>query len=300
MLPENYKKQVAENLEELWSVWRSLGVYSEGDLLSMAPEEMIIGLCLFGRYDQRLFDEALSFILQYSRIISKNRLLSLVKKMDDDSRKVFQIIAYFLEKKCNDRRFILPNTNLPNSPEEPFFPSLQNKVSFSGKKTDPLFLKFGFKRNIFTKSDKLRNLQVISNNNQWVKAKLLFGNTVRVDTVMEMICNKNCTAPMIAFNTGYTQKSIWNVLTDFESAGLVIGKKSFNRIIYSLSDAGEKQFSQFRIKKSPPDVSKWIILGHYVSAFSKLPESASDLLIQSEEKRIEKVIGDLRITKGVL
>ena len=293
MLPENYKIQVADYIEELWSVWRSLGVYSEGAVLSMAPEEAIIGLCILGRYDQRLFDEALSFIIQYSRFISKNRLLSLIKKIDEDSKRVFYIIAAFLGKMSNDMRFTSLSKEYNKLNEKPFFTSLTNRVFFTGKKEDQFFLQYGFKRNIFTKSDKLRNLKFVSEKNQWIKAKLVFGNTVRADTVMELVCNNNCTAPIIASNTGYTQKSIWNVLTDFESAGLVTGKKSFNRIIYCLSHVGEKQFFQFRIKKKPPDISRWIKSGYYLSAFSKLPENASDLLIRSEEKRIEKVISDL-------
>jgi hypothetical protein len=49
-------------------------------------------------------------------------------------------------------------------------------------------------------------------------------------------------------------------------------------------------FSPLKIKKKPPDISSWIKTGHYLSAFSKLPENASDLLIKSEEMRIEKEI----------
>ncbi|MGD9202853.1 MAG: hypothetical protein PVI26_14940 [Chitinispirillia bacterium] len=297
MLPEKYKTQTSLCLDQLWSVWCSLGVYSEGKISSMAPEEAIVGLCIFGRYEQRLFDEALTFILQYSRILSKNRLLYLIKKIDNDSKRVFQVVAYFLEKMCFDKRFFSPSAISEKVLEESFFTSFQNKISFSGKEIDPIFLQFGFRRNTFTESEKLRNLTYISEHNQWIKAKLLFGNTIRVDTIMELICNKNCTAPMIAFNTGYTQKSIWNVLTDLEFAGLIVGKKSFNRIVYSLSKDGEKLFSQFRLKTNPPNISNWIKLGHLISAFSKLPNSASDLLIQSEEKRVKKLINKLKIEK---
>ena len=166
MLPENYKIQVTDYIEELWSVWRSLGVYSEGVVLPMAPEEAIIGLCVLGRYDQRLFDEALSFIIQYSRFISKNRLLSLVKKIDEDSKMVFHIVAAYLEKMSNDRRFTALFKHFNKLNEKSFFRSLQNRVFFTGKKEDHLFLQFGFKRNIFTKSDKLRNLKFVSDNNQ--------------------------------------------------------------------------------------------------------------------------------------
>ncbi len=297
MLPENYKIQIDNYIEELWCVWRSLGIYSEGDILSMAPEEAIIGLCIFGRYDQRLFDEALSCIIQSSRFISKNRLLSLVRKIDEDSKRVFHIVATILEKMGNDKRFSSFSKEMDGGKQEHFFKTLNKRALFTGKKKDPLFLQFGFQRNLFKQSDKIRNIKFVANNNIWIQAKLVFGNTVRADTVMELACNKSCTAPAIAFNTGYTQKSIWNILTDFESAGLVIGKKTFNRIIYSLSIAGKKQFSQFKIKKKPPDISRWTELGYYLSAFLKLPEDASDLLVQSEEKRAEKAISNLRMKK---
>ncbi|MBW1814096.1 MAG: hypothetical protein JRJ39_10645, partial [Deltaproteobacteria bacterium] len=125
MLPENYKIQATDYIEELWSVWRSLGVYSEGIVLPMAPEEAIIGLCILGRYDQRLFDEALSFIIQHSRFISKNRLLSLVKKIDEDSKIVFHIIAAFLEKMSNDTRFTALFKHFNNLNEKSFFRPLQ-------------------------------------------------------------------------------------------------------------------------------------------------------------------------------
>jgi hypothetical protein len=103
MLPEKYKIQSSLFLEELWNVWCSLGIYTDGRTYAMAPEEAVVGLCIFGRYEQSLFDEALTFILQYSRIFSKNRLLYLVKKIDDDSKRVFQVVAYLIEKISHDK-----------------------------------------------------------------------------------------------------------------------------------------------------------------------------------------------------
>jgi hypothetical protein len=300
MLPKNFKTELQNHIEQLWSVWRSLGVYSEGKITAMPPEEAIIGLCIFGRYDQRLFDEALSFVIQNNRFLSKNRLLSLVEKIDPDAKKVFQVMGIFLEDFANDKRFILPGNKTADFTAKPFFISLQNGGQFSGKTEDPIFLKAGFKRNTFSKSEKLRNLNFVSENNQWIRAKLVFGNTVRADTIMELVRNNKVTGPGIAFNTGYTQKSIWNILSDFELAGLVTGEKSFNRIIYTLSEKGRKQFKDFTIDKKIPDVSNWIKAGYYLSAFYNLPENASDLLIKSEEKRLAKIVSKLAITKDII
>ena len=297
MLPQNYKEQIFECVDELWSVWRSFGVYSDGAVSSMALEEAIIGLCIWGRYDQRLFDEAFSFIMQHSRFISKNRLLYLFNKVDSDSKKVYHVIAAGLKQMNNDSRFFTELTDKETVKEQPFFISLHNAVLFTGRREDALFSQFGFKRNIFTKSNKLRNLSFVAENNQWIKAKLVFGNTVKADTVMELVCNKNCTAPAIAYNTGYTQKSVWNVLTDYESAGLVTAKKSFNRILYSLSNNGEKLFMPFKIQTKLTKLSTWLKTGHFLAALNILPDDASDELLRSEEIRTEKLISNLNLDK---
>jgi hypothetical protein len=299
MLPENFKIQLHNYIDELWKVWRSFGVYSEGKAIALAPEEAIIGLCIFGRYDQRLFDEALSFIIENPGFISKNRLLSLEKKIAPDAKKVFNIIGTFMNEFAGDKRFIT-GKQPADSKARPFFLSVENNILFSGKTEDPIFLEWGFKRNIFNKSKKLRSLNFVSENNPWIKAKLVFGNTARADTLMELIRATKNTAPVIAFNTGYTQKTIWNILGDFELAGLVTGIKTSNKIIYTLSEPGKTQFKSFFINKSIPDISDWIKAGYYLSAFNNLPEDASDLLIKSEEKKITKIINKLVLTREFL
>ena len=295
MLPKNYKLIIENNLEKLWNIWRTLGFFSEGHTIAMSPEEAIIGLCILGRYDQRLFDEALSFILFHSRLISKNRLKFNLKRIDDDSKKVFCVIASILKKHAGDSRFVSIVKDVNKKDDQIFFLNLNNQKLFTGKSEDKLFLQFGFKRNTFVISDKTRNLRYISQNNPWIKAKLIFGNTIRADIAIELINSGNCIAPVIASKTGYSQKSVWNILKDFEIAGFVNGEKSFNRIVYTLTDSGKKQFSQFRIKNIVPDVSEWIKIGHFISALKKLPKDASELLIQSEEKRVERLLKDLNI-----
>ncbi len=295
MLPENYKVKIEKNLKKLWDVWLTLGLFGEGSTLAMSPEEAIIGLCILGRYDQRLFDEALSFIILHSRFISKNRLQYILKKIDKDSIRVFYVIASILKKQGDDSRFVSIFEDVNKENDQTFFIKFNNRRLFTGKNEDKQFLQFGFKRNTFVVSDKIRNLRYISQTNPWIKAKLLFGNTVRADIVIELINSGNCIAPVIASKTGYTQKSAWNVLKDFELANIVIGERSFNRIVYNLTDSGKKQFSSFRIKNKVPDVSEWIKMGHFISALKKLPEDASELLKQSEEKRVERLLKDLKI-----
>jgi len=295
MLPKNYKFEIEKNLKELWEVWRSLGLYSEGSDRALSPEEAIIGLCIFGRYDQRLFDEALSFIILHSKLISKNRLQYILKKIDKDSKRVFCVIALILNKLGADSRFVSMIDEKNNEENQSFFINPNKKILFSGKTQDEIFLQFGFKRNIFTVSKKIRNLQFVSQVNPWIKAKLIYGNTVRADIVIELINRKDCTAPDIAYKTGYTQKSVWNVLKDFELAGFVNGKKSFNRIVYNLSHSGKKQFYQFKLNKTLPNISDWIKTGHYISAIKKLPKDASELLIQSEKKKIERLFKTIKL-----
>lgn len=295
MLPQRYKDEIEKSIAELWKVWRSLGLYSDGEYVPMAPEEAIAGLIVLGRYDQRLFDEALSFILSNSLLLSKNRLVSIVQKMDDDSKKVFRAIAYILAEKRKDVRFKSFVESSKKMESTNLFESIDGTTIFIGKERDALFQKVGFIRNKFYESSKNRNLKFVSDHNPWIKAKLIFGNSVKVDTIMDLIINKNCTAPMISQNTGYTQKSVWNVLNDFDNAGIINQKKVSNKIYYSFNSIGNKFFLDFKVKKKIPDVNEWVILGHYLCALKKLKNNVSQLLIKSEEKRVSKLIDEMKI-----
>ncbi len=280
-LTEKYKNQISDGLDDLWGVWRSLGIFSEGNIFPLSPEEALIGLCIMGRYDQRLFDEALSAAMALNGLLSKSRLINLAAYLDPEARRVLNLLEDMINRKsCSQDAKPVPT---------PFFLSMDQDLVFSGRKTDPLFEARGWIRNVFKPSGNIRPLKFIAAHNPWIKAKLTFGNSARVDVVLSLLKQDQLTAPDISRSSGYAQKGIWNILTDLDYAGWVKGEGFKNKVNYSLTSSGEKLFAPFRPPKQKISVNHWIKLGHYIFHLQKLQENASEDLIRSEEIRIENI-----------
>jgi hypothetical protein len=130
-LPEKFKKKSRNNLKYSGRSWRDLGLFSEGPIQLASIEEALFGLCVLGRYDQRLYDEALSFLITYPDYLLKNKLDFLFKIADETTRNVFAVIIRQLSSTAAGKRL-----QLNVSPAEddtgmgPFFISLQSEVSF--------------------------------------------------------------------------------------------------------------------------------------------------------------------------
>jgi DNA-binding MarR family transcriptional regulator len=275
-LPPKYKTLFDNCLNTLWAAWRSLGVFSDGKIIPVCPEEALAGLALFGRYDQRLFDEALSAALTFKTLFSDSRLNHLQSKMNGESAAVFQIILHLLSVK---------NPAIPVSSKIPvnFFISPTGKEAFSGRIHDPFFQKQGWLRNPFTPSSKVRPLPYIAGQNPWIRAKLIFGNTARVDVIIALLEYPEITAPDIARNTGYTQKTLWNILTDFQSAEMVKSRMVGNRKFYSLTAYGKERLRFLKPSKQKISIDSLIKTGSLINRINELPDNASAELVASIE-----------------
>ncbi len=81
---QNFKNSLREQmLRILWSGWSQLGVsgyVSEAWNTVIDVEAMILTTCFWGRYDQRLFDEMISWLFANERFVNIQRLQSMIKK----------------------------------------------------------------------------------------------------------------------------------------------------------------------------------------------------------------------------
>jgi hypothetical protein len=259
-----------------------LGVFSEGAVVPFSPEEAVVGLAIFGRYDQRLFDEGLSAAAALKDFISKSRLDNLMSWLDKDSREL-SVLLYELILGKNHQ-----DSNV--SEQRPLFLSLDGLPAFNGAKSDPVFEKKGWKRNLFQFSTTVRPLAFVAVGNPWIRAKLTFGNSARADVIMALSGASSLSAPDMARQSGYSQKGLWNIFNDLEMAGWIQGKKTGKRIDYAPTAAGTKLLRPFRLPTKTFSVNPWIQLGYLLNTLRSLPDNASDDLIRSEEIRIQGLI----------
>jgi hypothetical protein len=287
-------EKVSEQLEILWQVWRGLGLFSEGSIQLASIEEALFGLCVLGRYDQRLYDEALSFLITYPDYLLKNKLDFLFKIADETTRNVFTVIIRQLSSTAAGKRL-----QLNVSPAEddtgmgPFFISLQSEVSFTGREPDGLYAECGWLRNHFVLSSNVPSLSTVAQVNPWIRAKLLIGNTSRADIIPVLFTGKG-TAPEIARKTGCSQKEAWNILTDLEHTGLAASRAVLNKREFRMSERGLEVLSFLNPgKKSVSHWREWRELGYYLHYLTELPEDASKELVASEEVRVREIVDEL-------
>ena len=83
-------------LQFLWRQWSSLGVagYGDsGDNWVIDPEALLLFSASIARYDQRLFDEILDWLVLNERFINVQRLKAIVKKECFQSLRIIHAIA---------------------------------------------------------------------------------------------------------------------------------------------------------------------------------------------------------------
>jgi hypothetical protein len=293
MLPEKYKHSIAVNLDTLWKIWRGLGLFSDGSMLSASIEEALFGLCIFGRYDQRLYDEAVSLLIRYPDLIYKSKIEFFLRNADETTRSVFAVLCTGFPGTPSGKRLqtIIPEKKqLQQNSGVPFFQSLQYPASFLAGKPDPTYYDYGWLRNRFSSSSNVPSLSTIASLNPWVRAKLIFGNTGRVDVILSLLIGEE-TAPAIARKTGCTPKGAWNILTDLEYAGIASSRQALNKRVFKLSDEGRKRFSFLDpVKKAVSFWEQWRELGYYLHYIQQLPADASAALVSSEELRVAGIL----------
>ena len=229
MSVQEYKRQVFDAIMDmLWRQWSSLGV--PGQIASgkntetvLDPEALLLFSAGFARYDQRLYDLILDWMGVHSSLINIQRLKALHAKADfKDTPSLGYISAVAAEtepsrwkKPAEDYS---PSYNVPavalfrNQDDEPegFIPACE-----------PLALRYGFERNVRQKSGKIPSCIPESTASLLFRMRSIMGISARAETILIMLTNQSCKVKEIVDQSGYTWKSIQDVLQELVAGHFV-------------------------------------------------------------------------------
>jgi hypothetical protein len=268
------------SLQSLYDGWASLGLPFHGTGCTPAlPEALVIGLVTVGRYDQRLFDEALSFLHRNPRIFRSNYFKAWHKFLQPDDQQCLQDILEF----CSIKGFGA-SSNSTKKPERLF---LHEQTGFVGPKLDPWFESKGWVRNPFEPSTMTPDLKQAALANPWVKMRLSFGILAPSDTLVLAVNSKVLSAPKLGLILGISPKSAWSILQDHVLAGWLTVKTVGRKDFYRPTKDFLKSFSWLRQDESLCTPLDWI-----ESSFRqrwKAPASSSKdyLLMWQKDKEME-------------
>ena len=250
MLLETYRQTLVESvLTLLWRQWSLLGVPGhEGrgsDSQSPAigciidPEALLLATSEIGRFDARLFDEALHWLQEYGRLINIQRLKTLSQTSYLGNPNVLAAIAAIVSQ--NSRLTKWKALQIPaaatasgNDPQTLFKSATGHRSSIDPTSklhgnADPHFLSYGFIRGPYilrrdaTAPQVARNPELLL-----IKLRALIGVNARAEIIAALLSSPNCTAHPsgLAAQTGYLARSLQDILNEMAISGHVFITRS--------------------------------------------------------------------------
>lgn len=271
-------KKLNTHINRLWSSWGALGIYADTKKEDVGLEESFILLCIIGRFDSRLFDEALSIAITLSGYFSLNKLKYWSNFLDKDSKQIFDCLSAIIIEKSGEKRLgkLVP-IKKNYEPLKSLFLNVNYEAVPHGRSKDELFLQYGFIRNKFELSKNIVSLNALAINSPSLKAKLIFGVGVASDILTKVATMGSYTASELARHTGYSKQAIAKYLQNLEIAGIVKSTSVKDKKFFTLQRSKLKLFSDFKVHQQN---FKWFVdtikFGHYFHAIFQLPKKTSN------------------------
>lgn len=244
----------------LWRQWSALGVSSHADAdarVILDLDALVVFSSWAARYDERLYDLILSWLIVNGDAVNLQRLKALAKKSEYTDAASLRYIAGTVAH-CGSRKWAaLADASSRHDPE-PLFLSADGADESFCPRYDELALRYGFvripfeSRNLVIKPDATAPATTI------LRLRGLCGISARADVLAALIKGEPMTTAELAAFCGYTWKSINEALQELCASGLLLELRFSPRsCAYKLKDA--RQFADMLSAKDCADVN-WFAL----------------------------------------
>ncbi len=223
-----FKEQLKTALIDLaWRQWTQLGVggLEPGKVnYILDPEALLVFSAYIGRFDQRLFDEIIDWLHINARFINIQRLRVMSKKAEFNNQAVLGLMAAYLKKGDASLKWrkIATDFKPSNTPEpQPLF-RLSNgqPMPVVGTK-DETALQYGFKRNIYRQTDNSSEFPLDTAATMLLQLRGIFGVNARSEATLILLTQDTCTIQNIADASGFSWRSIQDVLFEMNRSNLI-------------------------------------------------------------------------------
>lgn len=246
----NFKLFFLDNvLDFLWRQWSSLGVAGgsrQEDAWIIDPEALLIFSLGMSRFEPRLFDEILDWLVVNGKFIDIQRLRALLRNKDDKTQRLISGVACFVshEAKSYQRKWqplSLFKRGDSNTKDEILFvtkegepypnPALKIKTS-----QDNIFHDYGFLREEFLLRKMSRPVSVNAPSNIRFLLRSLLGIGSRAECVLYLLTHEAGHPAEVAEAIGISVRGTQDALIELAESGLVLTRiKGKRKIEYWLS-----------------------------------------------------------------
>lgn len=252
---ESFKHEMLDLLLQfLWRQWSALGVAGQSecdDSWVIDPEALLLFSATITRYDQRLFDEILDWVVCNERFINVQRLKQLLKTENFSSGQVLTAIAKHVvrEKSAPSWKKLARSDHADSKEQALFYLKTGKPMPVVGDKDEP-FLTCGFARNPV----QLRKLSKPFSKNTipalLLQLRGLMGTNSRAEILLYLLINEQGTIQEIADQTGYAWRSVQDVLFEMGHSPVIhFPETKKGRVYYIHSKPWQDMFSIDRLNK---------------------------------------------------
>ena len=309
MSQRNFRDLFLENvLNFLWRQWSALGVLGEartGDPWVLDPEPMLLFTLEMGRYEPRLFDEVMDWLVVNGKWVDIQRLRGILRRKNKVVVNLMGAVSSFLVKAGDERKWKNLNKHCRSQARksqnniEPLFYEKNGKAHPFSKKPDPDFLFFGFNRPQLETRRMTRKVPITSHNTLRFLMRALMGLGSRSECLVYLLTYDGGHPSEVAGAIGLSVRGTQDALIELSKSGLVLTRvKGKRKIEYWLS---HERWWEFLSKGSIAEIKKpvWIDWIALYSALSKIwytldeigKEGVSDYMRSSKLRGSMEVVG---------
>jgi hypothetical protein len=228
-------------LDVLWAQWSAIGVagVQAARASVVDPEALVVATAEFGRYDARLFDEMLDWLVVNSSVIDFVRLRRFMSRAPDDAKQILRAVAQFVgaQEKRHTWLVLAQEPGLAGTPKEvgnpePLFLSGDSRASWG--QVDQVFLMRGFTRNPPVLREMSQHPRAVSHPCLRFRARALVGVGARAETLTYLWTHDWAHGRLIAERAGYAKTPVAQYLSDLSAAELALRRAEGRRVRYRL------------------------------------------------------------------
>lgn len=232
-------------LDFLWGEWSSLGVSGGGnrpeDVWIIDPEATLVFSLEMARYEPRLFDEILDWLVVNGKWVDISRLRGILGGAPETTRRLTGAVANYVshEAPTYKRKWSalasLYRTS-KNTPETSLFLTKEGKPHPLPKNSSHIFQDYGFLREVFVLRKMTRPVSVSKTSNFRFLLRALFGLGSRAECVAYLLTHEAGHPSEVAREIGLSIRGAQDTLIDLSESGLVLTRvKGKRKIEYWLS-----------------------------------------------------------------
>jgi hypothetical protein len=242
MSQRSFKDIFLENiLDFLWRQWSALGIVGGArteDVWAIDPEALLIFSLEMARYEPRLFDEILDWMVVNGKWIDNQRLRGIIRHNNETASRLLSAAASFVSKEAGTyERKWKPFSSLHKYPE-----NIANETLFRTKQglsyPEPRnrwkdFLDYGFLREHVSARRLTRPVPVTARSDIRFLLRALFGIGSRAECILFLLTHEAGHPSEIARSIGISLMGARNTLIDLSYSGLILTRiKGKRRVEY--------------------------------------------------------------------